>query len=262
MKVLVSMLRLIFVAVVVGAVSFTSHGNTTIRLGLNNWCPHVCVPSGFEFEKGYTSDILIAILTDAGYQIDTISAPFMRLLNMAKNGEIDIIGSIYPEEAPFLMFSTQSTGIAEEAFFVNLESQWQYFNIGSLEEDIRVGLIKGAAYSNDEFHQYIVNHPDKFNVVSGVDIVPRQLRMLLARRFDTFVGDRFVVQYFANKVGVSDKVKNAGELSRQNMLYAGVTPAHPEAEFLISIIDIGIIRLRASGELAKIMAKYGLEDWK
>lgn len=44
--------------------------------------------------------------------------------------------------------------------------------------------------------------------------------------------------------------------------YMGFTPQNPNSPKLAGIYDQGIRALRASGELAAILARYGVEDWE
>ena len=45
-------------------------------------------------------------------------------------------------------------------------------------------------------------------------------------------------------------------------LYVGFSPTHPkESREMASIFESGIMKLRKSGKLDKILNKYGLHDW-
>lgn len=234
----------------------------TLKIGLNNWCPHVCIPSTGEPKKGYTSDILIRILTRAGYEIETVEAPFQRLLFYAEQGKLDILGSIYKAEAPFMTFAKTPTGMAEELFFVGKDNGWRYQGIASLKDIGLIALINGADYNSKELTDYISANPVQFIELAGTNIVLRQILMIASKRIDSFIGDKSVVRYFASRVGEQGQIKEANALSSRNYLYTGISPKTAEASKLTKIINEGMIYLRETGELEEIMATYGLEDWK
>ncbi len=239
----------------------TGYGETLV-IGQNNWCPHVCVPAGQASGKGYTRDIISRILKRAGYKVETVNAPFKRLVRHAEKGLIDILPSICKEEAPFMLFAETPTGMAEELFFVKQGNRWRYNGIPSLKKAGIIGLIKGAGYNNMEFMQYVSDNPDQFHVLAGRNIVPRQIRMLISGRFQTFIGDRFVVHYFAGTIDARNRIREANALSSRNPLYAGISPETPKAAELAVVISEGVKYLRRTGELSIIMKSYDLEDWE
>ncbi len=45
-------------------------------------------------------------------------------------------------------------------------------------------------------------------------------------------------------------------------MYLGISKTLPEAKELADIVSKGIVALRKSGRLEKILTKYGVSDWK
>ena len=82
--------------------------------------------------------------------------------------------------------------------------------------------------------------------------------MLDSNRIDAFVGEKNVVNYYSFKIKLKDKIRIAGHLSKKGYLYVGFSPKNPQANLLASIVDKGILTLRKSGDLEKIMKEYGL----
>lgn len=150
----------------------------TLTIGVNDWCPHVCDPSAGQSAWGYTTDIAMEILTEAGFNVEPIVAPWRRILIGAKNGTIDIVASGYKEEAPFLIFSENFIGTTEEIFYTRKHEVWNYTGIASLQEIESIGVINGADYQSSEFASYIEKNPQKIAIISGNNIVLRQLKML------------------------------------------------------------------------------------
>lgn len=230
-----------------------------IIIGVNDWCPHVCIPSKENPEHGYTVDIATKILTDAGYKVKISVAPWKRLVSESREGGIDIITSGYKQEAPFLNFSDKYIGVTDEAIYVRDSEDWKYEGVSSLDGIGSIGVIRGATYGDDNiFNSYIISNPSKFIQVSGSEVVSRLLKMLASGRLNAIVGETNAIGYYTMKDGFSWKPKVAGKLMNKGYIFIGVSPNHPQSEELVDVINRGLFRLRKSGHIAKIMSEYGL----
>jgi polar amino acid transport system substrate-binding protein len=47
-----------------------------------------------------------------------------------------------------------------------------------------------------------------------------------------------------------------------NPLYIAFSPSDPRSPAYAALLSEGVVRLRASGRLAAILARYGLADWE
>lgn len=62
---------------------------------------------------------------------------------------------------------------------------------------------------------------------------------------------------------LSGELVSAGRLADSSPMYIACSPANKErSKKLVNWVDEGTRKLRESGELQKIMEKYGLSDWK
>jgi len=85
---------------------------------------------------------------------------------------------------------------------------------------------------------------------------------LINGRIDVVIDDIAVVGGYLAKTGNTDKVKLAGTPGEPTGLYIAFAPNNPKSEEYAKLISDGMATLRASGELTKILAKYGMSDWK
>jgi len=63
-------------------------------------------------------------------------------------------------------------------------------------------------------------------------------------------------------MGIKDKIKEAGRLNQPVDVYIACSPNKPNSIVYTKLLSEGIIDLRKTGELQKILEKYALKDWK
>ena len=95
------------------------------------------------------------------------------------------------------------------------------------------------------------------------------IRKLLKGRIDVIPEDKSVFIETANGMGVLEKIESAGidpinskEGLDEARLYMAFSPKNPKSKEYAKLISAGIEQMRLSGELGKILAKYGLTDWR
>ena len=80
-------------------------------------------------------------------------------------------------------------------------------------------------------------------------------------RLDGVIEDDHVMQQLIFKFGLEHDLVLAG-CQKQTKIYAAFSPKLKNAQYLVKEFDEGMETLRQNGQLAKILAKYGLTDWK
>ena len=95
------------------------------------------------------------------------------------------------------------------------------------------------------------------------------IKKLLKGRIDTIPEDKAVFVNMAHKMGVLDQIEEAGAdpiLNKDDFeslkIYLAFSPKNPNSKDYAKLLSEGIKEMRSSGELQKILAKYGLNDWK
>ena len=86
--------------------------------------------------------------------------------------------------------------------------------------------------------------------------------MMLKDRIDALLDDRVVLQYTLKRMKQTELFTEAGMPEDANPVYIAFSPAKPESKKYAEILVKGIEELRKSGELDKIMDKYGMKDWE
>jgi polar amino acid transport system substrate-binding protein len=70
-----------------------------------------------------------------------------------------------------------------------------------------------------------------------------------------------VVTAKLRSMGLVAQVQLAGRSATIEDVYIACTPARPEGETYAAMFSEGLLALRKSGELSRILERYGLRDW-
>lgn len=228
----------------------------------DEWCPYNCAP-GMEPE-GFAVDIARRIFEEAGYEVVYQTMPWTRALLEVTQGRADAAIGVSGNEAPHLIFPVEPCGMSDNAFFTEIGSKWRWDGIQSLRR-MRTAFIRDYDYGDgDDFHDYIRDNKNSPWIHLGKedDALPRNLRLLARGRVDVVVADVNVGNYLLKAMGLEDAIKLNSQEHLFTPIYIAFSQAHANGRMLADTYDTGIDKLRASGELARIMSRYGLANWQ
>ena len=235
----------------------------TIRLVADPWCPYNCKP---ESERvGFMVEIAKRVFQAAGYQVEYHQRPWVRALQETRDGEFHGVIGATRLEAPDFIFPDLAQGQMANAFWTLAESPWQYQDARSLEGQ-HLAVIAGYSYGDiienmlqDEQHRLYITE------LHGVSPLRNGLMMLERGRIQVLLEDEHVMRYQLRRSGQSDKFKRVGYVPTEAdaaRVYIAFSPAFTASSGYARLLSDGIARLRASGELAQILADYGVSDWR
>lgn len=238
----------------------------TITIAADEWCPYSCDPASAR--PGYMVEVAKLVFEKAGYQVKYTVMDWSRAVKKAKKGEIEGIIGATRSEVPHFIFPINELGFSPLSFFVKKGNPWQFDGLESLQE-VSVGIAEGYDYGQP-FDAYFQEYSGTSRVqsVSGEDAVRINIEKLLSRLVDVIPEDRSVFLYTAKKMGVLDKIGDAGSetVTDENwndmLVNIAFSPKNPKSMRYAQILSEGIWQLRESGELDMILARYGLQDWK
>jgi len=222
-------------------------------------CPYVC--SQEENKKGYIIDFAEAIFSQNNHTLTFMELPWSRALSNAKRGDLDGLAGVYFRNVPSFIIPKKEQGFSELHFFVERDSTWNFEGFNSLQK-ISIGVTRDVSYGPiDSYIDRYKNDKRYINTVSGTSTLSRTVKMILSKRTTATLEDLHVMRYHLHSNNQTTSLKAAGSLSGDN-LYIAFPPSNNKSLELSTMIAEGMERLRSTGELSKIMSKYGLTDWR
>ncbi|MCL6415462.1 transporter substrate-binding domain-containing protein [Aestuariirhabdus sp. Z084] len=233
----------------------------TLRLRADAWYPYNGNPDSDY--PGYMIELADEILNKAGHQLDYQLMPWSRSLVQARKGSIDCIAGAFRDDAPDFLYPEVSMGRDDVGFFVMEENrQWRFTSEASLAE-IRVAVISGYSYG-EQLDGYIRRnrHSPYLQVTTGNDPLERNIKLLLAHRVELLIESPNVLNATLDKMGLAGNLVEVGRMNNPRELYIACSPQSSSAGYFVQLLSKGVQRMRASGRLQQILARYGLDDWE
>jgi polar amino acid transport system substrate-binding protein len=232
----------------------------SVVLASDPWCPYVC--DGGPDRPGYLVEIVERTLSAAGHTVVFRFLPWPRAIAAVRSGTVAALVGMGNVDAPDLVM-TKSLGRMVTALAIRRGSGFRYDGVKSLEH-LRLATAAGVGSWGGGIDEYIaanVGNPDRIDVTPGVDPYAANLRKLVAGRVDVVVDNGHVLRWLAGRLNLSDKIEIVA-IAESDDIRIGFSPALPNSREYVQQVENGVERLRASGELAAIMARYGMEDWQ
>lgn len=229
----------------------------------NPYCPYTCDAHLENGKEGVAIDIIKAVFKESKHTVSFKRIDsWLRAKRLVKSGISDGMAfTFYQHEKTERGFLTPNSpmlmvkGFAYLSFKKNQMSSFKTVDLGRFNA---IGNYYGAVNSNSRLARYLSENPHKVIYVTGANILERVREMLTIGRIDIWLDSPDLLHYMVTKFpqfSVSESLDG-------NKEYAGMlfSPKKAKSEKLAVIMDDGIQRLRNSGELEKILAKYGMPD--
>lgn len=234
-----------------------------ITIVADEWAPYNGEPDSSE--QGYGIEIAKHIFKVAGHTVIYKVIPWSRAIKSTRYGKYNAIIGTTKNEVPDFIFPEEEFGISANSFFVKKGGPWEAWEFKGVESllTVKIGLIKDYSYGVilDNFFK---TNKNIIEYIHGEDPLLLNIKKLLIGRFDVIIEDANVFLQKAMQMGVSNQIIKAKSKkdTEDNRIYIAFAPKNTKSKEYAEIFTRGIKNLRISGELGKIIAKYGLEDWK
>lgn len=242
--------------VVTGMVGMAAAAET-VTLAADSWAPFSGEPGD---RPGSMVEITTAIFEKAGYKVEYSLQPWKRVLTDVAKGALD--GAVGASDADGLHVPTEAAGMCGTAVFVRKDSAWRYTGIESLAP-LTVGAAEAYTYG-EPIDSYIakVKGSDKLQLAGGDAPLATNIKKLAAGRLDAVLETPEVFWSCLKDMGLKgEDFIQAGMVIEPGPFYSAFTP-NERGRKLAKIFDDGMAELRKSGDLAKILARYDMKDWK
>lgn len=213
---------------------------------------------------GYGIEIAKAVLEKNGISLDYQTMPWNRATQEAAEGNIDAIIGASHGDCETCVFPKEPIGKMDNHFFVKKGNQWRYNGIPSLST-VKVAAVDGYDYDGGELNTYLGSKKgsDDVQLMTGDGALEKNIKKLQAGRVDVVIEEKSVFYWTLKSLGIAaDEFEEAGSTGKADPIFIAFSPKKPKSSEYAKQIEEGIAALRASGELAKILSKYGVSDWK
>ncbi len=259
----VSARRLLLLALVSFSALFSSVAHSQeLTVQADRWCPYNCEPGAAA--PGYVVELMQAIFGPKGIRIRYEIVPWDRALVQTREGKADVaIAATQHEVNAFnLLIGHESVGYSSDCLFVGASNPLKFTNVDDLNSLKRVGISSGYSYSED-IDAWLKRPENKGKIIvqKGEDPAEINARNLALGRLDGVIEDDHVMLHMITKLGIEHQVGLAG-CQKQTKIFVAFSPKLKNAPQVVREFDEGMESLRRSQQLARILGKYGLSDWK
>lgn len=231
-----------------------------ITIAADVWCPYNC--SLLDKDKpGFMVELARTIFERNGVQVKYEVMPWSRAMKLVSNNTIQGLISGTPSNTKVkLIFPEEEQARMQNSFFTLGSNNWIYKGVHSLSE-IKLGVIQDYNYGL-EIQPY-VQRKKKVEIMTGDDPLERLIKMMKMKRIDSILEDKAVFIHTAKNMGFKDYrlAGNDRTPPETNNIFIAFSPTEKSKEYA-KMLSKGMKELRLSGELSRILTKYGLKDWK
>ncbi|SFZ73379.1 substrate-binding periplasmic protein [Chitinimonas taiwanensis] len=225
------------------------------------WCPYNCAADPQAKRPGFMLEILDAALAQQGRKMRYQEYPWRRAIVATRNLQTDLIAGTLKSDAPDFVFGQQAFGVSRSCFVTRADSQWHYHSVADLTR-LRLAVNNDQTFGEPvDSHVRSARNRSYIFLGGGSDYLHKHLEALARGQIDLTLEDEYVLNDWFKQSGRSAEFRFAGCL-HSGPVYVSVSPQHPQAKALVRMLDRGVRALRESGELARILAKYGIRDWQ
>lgn len=221
----------------------------TLTVVTEAWPPHVFEQDGRP--TGVDYDVVRAVLSELGHEIEVVFLPWKRCLDMVAHGEADAIldAGWSPERELEMLFPQEPLKISRTVLFHRKDTPFEFDTF----DDLR-GLVVGT--------QLGYHYSDEFERAEGVarePVVSVEINVdkLLHDRIDLFMANRCFGLYTARRMGVLDRIGHAAKPVSSGEVYLAFTRQR-DYSALAEAFSQALRRFKTTEAYQKIFAEYGL----
>lgn len=232
-----------------------------VTLRADSWCPYNCAPGN---RPGYLIEIAKAALEPAGHHVNYALMPWTETLAATRAGTVTAAAGATREEAGDLVYPQIPLGMSRPTLVIRKGKETKDFKVTNLDslKALRFGSIKDYFYS-EAVNAFIDANKGSPNMVqvSGDDVTEELVNMLIDGKIDAMVEDSNVIDFLLESKGYRNLFLYH-PLGDESAVSIGFSPKDPNSATYVKLIDAKMAELRKNGQLATILAKYGVRDWQ
>jgi polar amino acid transport system substrate-binding protein len=231
-----------------------------ITIAADPWMPYTGEGKPAE---GYLIDIARTILKRHGHTVIYKVSSWSSALHGTRTGIFQAAAGAYKTDAPDFIFPENELGVSINKFYVRKADPWRFKGVTSLNNR-RLGAITDYSYGvvMDAYIKKNRANGKRISLLNGDNALQLLISMLFDKRIDVIIENSMVMDYGISQSKAWDKLQDAGTDGNTHNVYIGFSPKNPKSKKYAKLLSNGIAQLRATGELNRILRKYGLVDWR
>lgn len=229
----------------------------------NPYCPYTCDAKLENGKEGVAIEIIRAVFKDSEHTVSFKRIDsWLRAKRLVKSGMSDGMAFTFYQhdktENGYLTPETPMLMVKGIAYLSLPKNQMTPFRVTDVARFNAIGNYYGAVNSNRRLARYLAENPHKTIYVTGSNILKRVREMLDIGRIEIWLDSPDLLNYMVTKYPqYAVSTSPTGNAEYAGMLF---DESKPQSKALAKMMDEGIVKLRKSGELEKILARYGMSD--
>lgn len=230
----------------------------TITVRSDYWFPYNGEPGNAQ--EGYMIDLLRLAAAANGDTIDYRLMDWELALERTLAGTSDCVVGAIESDAPNHLRSSAPWGSSQNVVYALAGNSIKLNQVEDLKP-LRIGAVQDYAYGDAIDAVLAADDAQVNRVEASRRAFPLLVMKVVTHKIDVLIEDENVASAGLKQLGLSDRVVPvSSSLTEADDLFVACTP-NARGTKLIAAFDKTLEQARASGELEKILARYGLKDW-
>ncbi|MBK8476084.1 MAG: transporter substrate-binding domain-containing protein [Opitutaceae bacterium] len=237
-----------------------SGADSVVRLCADQWMPYNGDPT--DPKPGYVIELAKAVFEPKGIKVEYTVMPWTEALAAVREGRMNGAIGANKAEGEGLTLPSETIGSISICLVTRTDSKWTYDNLTSFRS-VKLGVIKGYAYW-PALDSYIARATDKGSGIvcaEGDTPLADLMKQLLAGDLEVVAESEPVLLWHLRSQGIDRNQVRVVFKGSADPIYVAFSP-NDEGKRQAALLDEGVKALRASGELEKLLRRYGLRDWQ
>ncbi|WP_136806567.1 substrate-binding periplasmic protein [Desulfosediminicola flagellatus] len=241
----------LLVSIVFTGTGQVCHAAQKITVGVSTGYPPYYFEENGEV-TGFCVEVVNQVATTIDLNISYQAFPWKRMLANAKQGDVDAVMPLFRtiEREAYLYFDNLDIAQETNSFFTlkrrNINFSGDYESLNSYT----IGVVDSYSYG------------EKFDNYSAFIKVPTSneehlIQMLVYGRFDVGVGNRSVIEYYAEKQAVAEEIRFLSPHINNELLYIGFSRVSGNGE-LHTKFARALKKFKKTKKYQEIVKKYSL----
>ncbi|WP_300058727.1 ABC transporter substrate-binding protein [uncultured Roseobacter sp.] len=204
--------------------------------------------------KGISIDVTRAVLTRAGFEVETAILPWSRVVSGARSGDYDVVTSLFLDAEMQQALTYSEPFFETQVKFVRKTgSDVRYDGLQSLTPyviAVGTGFLYEPAFDTAEFL-------NKFEVTTTLQGV----QMVAAGRVDLTLDSTHVVTHsvLMEDPGLLDQIEFLEPSLADQKIHMAVSKQRPDHDHIVAAFNTALAEMRADGSLAALLQKHAVD---